>query len=156
MYVKPLGFRFPWFISVLLPYWLLYSFYLLFCRVPWALRGGFQRDISFSSECSKVFHSLHIVITDFSIWSQILYRKCLWLWRKETLIEDYSRKPLGVILYYRTIFSFHLGPWSIKSRVLVHPSSVINGFCLPNGALNQISGWLVTSCFVPVLNQHIL
>lgn len=39
----------------------LYSFHLLFHRVPWAWGEGFDRDIQFRTESSKLPHPLHII-----------------------------------------------------------------------------------------------
>jgi hypothetical protein len=57
----PVMSRRPCALAVFHPLWLLQFFYLLFCRVPYTLREGFDGDTPFQNECSRVFHSLHIV-----------------------------------------------------------------------------------------------
>lgn len=47
----------PSFLGVLCPLWLLCSFCLVFYAVAYVLREGFDKDISFMVEFSKVSHS---------------------------------------------------------------------------------------------------
>lgn len=72
-------FRGPFFPCVPHCLWLLYSFYLFFCWIAWVLRG-FDGNITFSTEFSKVSQSL------FSIWQWVsviistYFRRTLFYW----------------------------------------------------------------------------
>lgn len=72
--VSPVVSRMSGFLAVILPFWLLWSFCLLFLRVTWALRDGSDGDIPLRTQCSTVSHSLHAVHVWVSVFSPI-YRK---------------------------------------------------------------------------------
>lgn len=103
--------------------------------------------------------SAHCTAMGLCICSHSYRRKHLWWWSSKSLINEYSRMPWGVILWwcFFIIFGFSIGSWTILSQILVYLSSVedVN----PASVLNTINSpklsktlatkgkvWLFTCC----------
>lgn len=84
----------PCFLGVLQPLW--HSSYLLSLSFPEPWGEKFDGDI-------KMSHFLHIIWQWVSVFVPILCRKLLWWWLHKTLLSEYSRKSLRVILLPRSI-----------------------------------------------------
>lgn len=105
-------FREPCFLSVFHSHRLLKkSFCLLFFKVLWDMRGGIDENILFKMLCHKLSYSPHVVQLWVFIFVPIHFRqKFLWWLLTKTLIFEYRRVLLGVILllhsFNRTVVLF--------------------------------------------------
>lgn len=128
---------------------------------PELWRDGFDKDIPFRIECSRGFHSLHIVW----LWISALYgfvycrRKLLWCWLRKWLISEYSRMLWGSIylsfILLAEWFGFPPDPQLIWSQILGRLSSDVDEVQLM--ATSPTIYWLVTSTsFVTQWHWHIL
>lgn len=98
--------RRPCSFAVIHPCWLLQFFYLLFYTVPWTYGEGFNGDIPFRTECFKTSRSLYIV----QLWLKVFVpiycrRRLLSWWLSKSVIYEYSRMSLGVILLLHSFSS---------------------------------------------------
>jgi hypothetical protein len=99
---------------------------------PELRKEGFDGDVPFRSEWSKVSNSLNNVWLWISFFVPICCkRKLLWWWLN-SLIYKYSRISVRIILslFFCIMFDFILGSWDIWSLVLRYPNRVGYGFYL--------------------------
>lgn len=138
----------PCFLGVLIPAGSFNLFASSSAEFPGPWGEGYEGDISFKAEYSKVSYSLHIV----NLWLVVLVlisceRKIIWWYPRKALIYKYTWVSLVVyvvIFFLKTVvFAFPLGLCLIWSPVLGHSSRVSYGFHLVQRALNpKVNHWI--------------
>lgn len=119
--------------GALRPLWLLHSSASSSSGFPGPWEEGFDGDILFRAEHSKVSCPLHTV----RLWVSVLVpicckRKLLQWWLRKPLIYEYSRMSPWVHLllcsFHRTVvFGFILGPWDSYTQVLCNQAVLGRG-----------------------------
>lgn len=113
------------FFGVFHSHWLLQSFCLIFYRVHGAFRRYFMKTFHLGISVPRSL-TVWTLFSWVSVFAPIYSRVNLfWWWLKKTLIYEYSRVLLGVILLLCSfsniaVFGFSLGPWPVWSQVLGH------------------------------------